>query len=50
MEWGDPDFGQLMEFMKDAYDNKIDQMNHSHTREMVSAKSVKNQVDLAFGY
>jgi len=50
MVWGDPDFGQLMEFMKDAYDNKLDQMNHSHTRNLVSAENIKKQFTQAFGY
>ena len=48
MVWGDPDFGQLMEFMKDAYDTRLDQMNHSYTRELVSASSIKKQFTLAF--
>jgi glycosyltransferase involved in cell wall biosynthesis len=45
MEWGDPDFNQLMEFMKDAYENKYTKMDHSHTRQLVSAEFVKKQIE-----
>ena len=44
MEWGEPDFNQLMEFMKDAYDNRYTKMDHSHTRNLVSAENVKQQI------
>ena len=48
MEWGDPDFNQLMEFMKDAYENKYTKMDHSHTRRIVSADAVRDQIEPAF--
>jgi len=49
MVWGDPDFKQLMEFMKDAYDEKLTKMDHSHTKKLVSAEYVKSQFENAFG-
>jgi glycosyltransferase involved in cell wall biosynthesis len=45
MVWGDPDFKQLMEFMKDAYDEKLTKMDHSYTRSIVSAEAVTKQID-----
>ena len=48
MVWGNPDFKQLMDFMKDAYDNKLTRMNHKHTKDLVSADSIKKQFTLAF--
>jgi hypothetical protein len=49
MVWGDPDFKQLMEFMKDAYDEKLTKMDHSHTKQLVSAEFVRSQFESAFG-
>ena len=48
MVWGKPDFDELMKFMKDAYDTKKTYMNHDHTRNLVSAETVRNQFTLAF--
>ena len=48
MVWGDPDFSQLMEYMKDAYDNRLTRMNHSHTKQLVSADSVRAQIEASF--
>ena len=48
MVWGDPDFNHLMECMKDAYENRYTKMDHSHTRQLVSAEAVKAQIDDAF--
>jgi glycosyltransferase involved in cell wall biosynthesis len=48
MVWGDPDFKQLMEFMKDAYDERLTKMDHSHTRSLVSAEAVSSQIQSAF--
>ena len=48
MVWGKPDFGQLMEFMKDAYDTKRTRMNHTFTKDLVSAENVKHQITQAF--
>ena len=41
LEWGEPDFEQLKEFMKDAYEKKLSFMNHNETRILM--KNVKNQ-------
>jgi glycosyltransferase involved in cell wall biosynthesis len=48
MVWGDPDFNQLMEFMKDAYDNRLVRVNHKHTKDLVSAENVKQQIIHSF--
>ena len=50
MVWGNPDFNQLMEFMRDAYDNRLTRMNHKHTKDLVSAENVKNQIIQAFSH
>jgi glycosyltransferase involved in cell wall biosynthesis len=50
MVWGNPDFNQLMEFMKDAYDNRLTRMNHKHTKDLVSAENVRNQITRAFSH
>jgi glycosyltransferase involved in cell wall biosynthesis len=41
MEWGDPDFEQLKEFMLDAYTKKLSYMSHTHTRNLIG--QVKNK-------
>ena len=48
MVWGKPDFNQLMEFMKDAYDTKRTRMNHTFTKDLVSAENVTLQFTQAF--
>lgn len=40
MIWGAPDFNQLMEFMKDAYDKKLRYMDHSHTKFVTSSDEI----------
>jgi glycosyltransferase involved in cell wall biosynthesis len=40
MTWGKPNFDQLLEFMTHAYENKVREMNHEHTRNIVSRKAV----------
>jgi len=50
MVWGDPDFKQLMEFMKDAYDNRLTRMNHKHTKDLVSAENIKKDITRAFSH
>jgi glycosyltransferase involved in cell wall biosynthesis len=35
MTWGKPNFDQLLEFMRHAYDNRVRYMNHEHTRNLV---------------
>jgi len=48
MEWGDPDFSQLQEFMQDAYDKRLRHMDHSHTKELLNPDKIKEQFRLAF--
>lgn len=49
MVWGEPDFGQLMEYMKECYDERLTKMDHSSTRTLVSAEAVRAQLDTALG-
>lgn len=44
MEWGKPDFEQLMGFMKQAYDSKIKHMDHSHTKQITGKENVLDQI------
>jgi len=39
MVWGNPNFEQLLAFMRHAYDNRVRFMNHAHTRNVVSKES-----------
>ena len=43
MIWGKPDFEQLKSFMKDVCEKKIRQVDHSFTRQRVSAEEVLEQ-------
>jgi len=40
MVWGKPDPGQLLEFMRHAFDNRVRHMDHTHTKRLVSAANV----------
>jgi len=40
MLWGRPDANKLLEFMGSAFDNKVHYMDHSHTKNIVSAQEV----------
>jgi glycosyltransferase involved in cell wall biosynthesis len=40
MVWGEPNFDQLLEFMRHAYDNRVRAMDHTHTRNLVGRKNV----------
>ena len=35
MEWGKPNFDQLLGFMRDAYEKRVRVMDHTHTRKLV---------------
>lgn len=48
MEWGDPDFDQLVEFMNDAYEKRLRRVDHSFTRELLSEDRIKEQFRNAF--
>ena len=41
--WGQPDYNQLLEFMKDAYEKKVRHMNHEHTRILLEPNKIKTQ-------
>lgn len=41
MEWGKPNFDQLLGFMRDAYEKRVRVMDHTHTRKLVG----KNVLD-----
>ncbi len=40
MVWGEPNFDQLLEFMRHAYDNRVRHMDHEHTKNLVGGKNV----------
>lgn len=40
MVWGKPNFDQLLEYMKHAYDNRVRVMDHEHTKQLVGRKNV----------
>tara|TARA_R110002072_G_scaffold49869_7_gene135153 strand:+ start:3448 stop:4386 length:939 start_codon:yes stop_codon:yes gene_type:complete len=43
MIWGKPNFEQLKEFMLDAYNKKVRKVDHSFTKDRVSAEEIKSQ-------
>lgn len=40
MVWGKPDFDQLLEFMRHAFDNRVRKMDHTHTKNLTGKKNV----------
>jgi hypothetical protein len=44
MLWGDPNYNQLLEFMKDAYEKRIRVMDHAHTRSVVDGDVIRRQL------
>jgi len=40
MTWGKPNFDQLLEFMRHAYDNRVRHMDHEHTKKIVGRENV----------
>jgi|TARA_R110000850_G_scaffold243406_1_gene368230 glycosyltransferase involved in cell wall biosynthesis len=46
MKWGNPNFDQLLEFMKHVYENDIRMMDHSFTRELISKESILQEFAL----
>lgn len=44
MEWGDPDFEQLMFYMKDVYDNNLRYMIHDYTKNLLKNTNIKKQI------
>ncbi len=46
MKWGKPNFDQLLEFMKHAYENDVRTSNHAFTREMVGKSAILREFAL----
>ncbi len=46
LEWGDPSFTQLCEFMSDAYTKKLKHMDHTHTRDFTDPKRLIELVSI----
>ena len=40
MKWGNPNFDQLLDFMRHAYDNRVRYMDHEHTKNLVGKENV----------
>jgi glycosyltransferase involved in cell wall biosynthesis len=40
MVWGKPNFDQLLEYMRHAYDNRVRHMDHEHTKKLVGEENV----------
>lgn len=40
MQWGDPNFDQLLEFMRHAYSNDVRHMDHEYTRKMTGKDAI----------
>jgi glycosyltransferase involved in cell wall biosynthesis len=40
MLWGNPNFDQLLEFMRHAYDTRVRYMDHEHTKNLVGRENV----------
>ena len=40
MVWGEPNFDQLLEFMRHAYDNRVREMDHGYTKKLVGKKNI----------
>lgn len=43
MEWGKPNFDQLLEYMRDAYAKRLRYMDHAHTKQLVGAENVSHE-------
>jgi glycosyltransferase involved in cell wall biosynthesis len=46
MTWGKPNFDQLLEFMRHAYDTRVRHMDHEHTKNLVGVKNVLEEFTL----
>lgn len=40
MVWGKPNFDQLLEYMRHAFENRVRTMDHTHTKQLVGRKNV----------
>ena len=43
MKWGNPNFDQLLEFMRHAYDNRLRHMDHEYTQNLVGRENVLHE-------
>ena len=43
MVWGKPNFDQLLEFMRHAYDNRVRHMDHGHTKRLVGRENILHE-------
>ena len=43
MVWGKPNFDQLLEFMRHAYDNRVRHMDHEHTKKLVGKENILHE-------
>jgi|TARA_B100002019_G_scaffold30642_2_gene24612 glycosyltransferase involved in cell wall biosynthesis len=46
MQWGKPNFDQLLEFMRSAYNNDVRYMEHKHTKNLTSKKEILKEFSL----
>ena len=43
MEWGKPNFDQLLEYMRDVYAKRLRYMDHAHTKQLVGVENVSRE-------
>ena len=43
MVWGKPNFDQLLEFMRHAYDNRVRHMDHEYTKKLVGKDNILHE-------
>ena len=48
MEWGDPKFDELVEYMTDAYNKRLRSMEHTHTKQLLSRENLLEEFKRAF--
>lgn len=46
MQWGKPNFDQLLEFMRSAYINDVRYMEHEHTKKITSKQEILREFSL----
>jgi glycosyltransferase involved in cell wall biosynthesis len=46
MQWGKPNFDQLLEFMRSAYINDVRYMEHEHTKNLTSKREILREFSL----
>jgi glycosyltransferase involved in cell wall biosynthesis len=43
MVWGNPNFDQLLEYMRHAYENRVRFMDHEHTKKLVGRENILHE-------